>query len=65
MILEMTYSDGHHECFDSNSLTWRPCSTSSSFSSASDSIWPNVPYSGGLPLRINSAMVFRARTAWL
>ena len=21
MILEMTYSDGHHECFDSNSLT--------------------------------------------
>ena len=21
MILEVTYSDGHHECFDSNSLT--------------------------------------------
>ncbi len=21
MILEVTYTDGHHECFDSNSLT--------------------------------------------
>ena len=21
MILEVTYADGHHECFDSNSLT--------------------------------------------